>query len=270
MSSRAAIAVALIAALSFPAPAFAAKKVDAKREAAKLARKAKVHYQRSQFLEAARLFLKAYELSKVSSQLRNAAKSFERANELDEALKQWERYRDLKSIKRDERLEAVANIDLIHEKKRKAEVEQAVEAARIAAEKAQLEAQAAKEAAVEAQRAPPPPPPVAPPPPIIVETAPPKDTGPSVGPWIVMAGGVAIGIASAIVWFVAQSRLNNLERQLGMRGLDGLITGTTFDDADATFSGINRDRTISGALLGTAIAVAAAGGLWLTLDYTLE
>src|SRR5262245_17613242 len=115
MSIRGVIAVALCASLMVPAPAFATK---GKKEAAKLARKAKQHYQRSEFLEAAQLFLKAYELSNVPSQLRNAAKSFEKADALEQALTQWERYRSLR-ISRDERLEADAHLDLIHEKQRK-------------------------------------------------------------------------------------------------------------------------------------------------------
>ena len=113
---RSLIAVALIAALSFPAPLFAAS-AKGKKEAAKLARQAKRHYQQSQFLDAAQLFQKAYELSKVPSQLRNAAKSFEKAEALDKALSAWEQYKSLR-ITRDEQLEAEAHVDLIHEKQR--------------------------------------------------------------------------------------------------------------------------------------------------------
>jgi tetratricopeptide (TPR) repeat protein len=261
------IAMALIAALSFPAPLLAAS-AKGKKEAAKLARKAKRHYQQSQFLEAAQLFQKAYELSKVPSQLRNAAKSFEKAEALEKALSAWEQYKALR-ISRDEQLEAEAHIDLIHEKKRKAQVEKAVDAARLAAERAQLEARAAKEAVVEASRAPPP---VAPPPPaLVLETSPKEEKGPVIFPWVVVGTGLALGIVSAVLWFVAQADYEDFTKRLAVRDGQGLVIGfNDIEEANDGFDSINTKRNASGALLGVAITAIVAGGIWATLDYTLD
>ncbi len=88
-------------------------------------------------------------------------------------------------------------------------------------------------------------------------------------PGSLIGSGAAIGIASAIVWFSAKSQLHSLDRRLETRGLDGLISGTTLPDAEDDFATINRNRTVSGVLLGTSLAALIAGGVWLTLDYAL-
>jgi hypothetical protein len=258
------IAVALIAALAVPAPAFAQSK--GKKEAAKLARRAKKHYQRSEFLEAAQLFLKAYELSNVPSQLRNAAKSFEKADALEQAMVQWERYRGLR-ISRDERLEADAHIDLIHEKQRKVQVQDQVEAARIAAENARLEAEAAKNAVNEARNLPPPPPP---PPEVVIRSTEPKDDSAPIFPWLVIGAGAVLGIVSAVLWAVAQNNLDTLNKRLMIRDGNNLSTELTYEEALDEHGSINTQRNASGALLGTSIAAIVGGGIWLALDYTLD
>jgi hypothetical protein len=260
------IAVALIAALLNPAPIFAAPK--GKKEAAKLARRAKKHYQKSEFLEAAQLFLKSYELSNVPSQLRNAAKSFEKADALEQALAQWERYRSLR-ISRDERLEAEAHIDLIHEKQRKVQVQEAVEAARVAAENARLEAEAAKNAAVEARNAPPPPPPP-PSPEVVIRSTKPAEKGTPIFPWLVIGAGAVLGIVSAVLWAVAQNNLDTLNKRLMIRDGNDLATELTYEEGLAEVDSINKNRNASGALLGTSIAAIVAGGIWLTLEYALD
>src|SRR5688572_6504886 len=72
------------------------------------------------YQEAARHFLRAYDLSRNPTQLRNAAKSFEQANFHAEALAQWERYAelDIPGEKRDEARNRIDALRSLLEEKR--------------------------------------------------------------------------------------------------------------------------------------------------------
>jgi hypothetical protein len=234
-----------------------------KQKAARLARDATKQYQDQAYLKAGALFLEAYDLSGVTSQLRNAAKAFEQGSDLPKALELWSKYRDLRGVSRDERLEAVAHIDLIKERQRNDAAQKAAEAAARAAERAQKDAEEARKSAALAatRKAPEPPPPA-----LVVEETPEETSSASFAPWIVLGAGGVLGIVSAVLWFVTDSSHADLEKRLSMTDQFGLIVGTSFDDAESDLASINRNRAISGVLLGTAITAVATGGIWAIVD----
>lgn len=70
-------------------------------------------YRAERYVEAARHFLRAYELSHNPTQLHNAAKALEKGEFLSQALVQWERYAEIDSISAEKRALANARIDAI-------------------------------------------------------------------------------------------------------------------------------------------------------------
>lgn len=204
-------------------------------EAAQLARSAIVDYEAERFDRAAAAFLRAYEITKVPVQLRNAAKSYEAAGELGTAKSLWERYRDLEEVDAKQRVYANARI-----------------------------------ASIEAELAPPPPPPppppeVAPPPPAIVAPPPPPpEEGRSyTGTFVAAAGAIVaiVGVVFVVSGAGAQSDLEDRTSQLDARGL---IVGTSYREYLDDQSAINRDYGIGGGLI-TLGAIGVGTGLALQL-----
>lgn len=173
---------------------------------------------------AAEHFLRAFELSGRSAQLKNAAVSFERGGKRPEARTTWIRYAYLPDVSADRREAALAKA-------------------------AELERPASPTPSI--------PPLEAPPPPKLVEVvaAPPPDPPTRVGPWIVFGAGLAAAIGGGALYGTALATKADYERTAESgRGL------VTRDEGEAATlrSGLGI------GLVSAGLCVALAGLLWPT------
>lgn len=165
-------ALILLAALLAPTAALATQAEDE-------ARRGLAQYKAGAYAESAASFLRAYELSGSHTQLKNAAKAFEQASMLAEALTQWRRYatiKDLESDKRELAAAKVAALELqIAERRNK--------------EKRALAEKAARE------RPTPPPPSIVP-----AQPAPPPVKSSNAVRWIVVGVGAAVAVTGSALY----------------------------------------------------------------------
>lgn len=231
-----------------------------KEDPVAVVKRAAAAYKDGNHREAGQLFERAYELTNLPTQLRNAAKAYQDGQHWSEAVGAWERYRDV-APGPSERAEAEAQIALIQEKQAAEKARQEAEAAKKAAAEAEARARAA-----EAKPAPPPapPPPVAPPPAIV--TPPPPASSPPYGAYATMGVGAAALITAGVLFFHADSRLGTLDDQLGTTDGSGLIVGISRADANAELDAINTERNASAVVAGAGVALAAIGVVWWALS----
>jgi len=222
--------------------------------AAEVAKEAVAKYRAGEHAAAAELFVEAHELSGRATPLRNAAKAFEAAGMLDQAMSHWRRYKAHDGVGQDEKAEAAAHIELIKERKRNVEAMNAVEAATKAAqaasrdaERARAEAAAAREAAQTAQT-----------------QAPGDGRSPLVGILGLSVGGAAV-IAGGVVWLLQQNRLSEVDDRLAELDDAGKIVGITPAQLQSELNAINGQRIASGVLLGVGAAALTAGVVWFLL-----
>ncbi|MEQ8277376.1 MAG: hypothetical protein RMA76_02480 [Deltaproteobacteria bacterium] len=238
-----------------PAPVQARAK---KKQAAALTRRAIKLYKRAEYQRAAALFLEAYELSKRPAQLRNAAKSYQEADDIDAAEPLWRRYLDLPGLSVDERNEAKAHLATIGERKKNAKMRETAEDLRAAAERAREEAEAARIAAEAAASAP-------------------RNNNTArvtvdethaapVGGYVLFGAGAGVLAAGAVLWFVASGELASVDERLAMRNNQGRIVGIGPAELDSELQSINTKRVISGLLVAAGVVSAAGGITWLLID----
>lgn len=238
-----ALVLALALALGAPSAALAADPDPA----VTLVEQAAAAYRAGRYVAAAELFVSAFELSKAPVQLRNAAKAYERAEQLDAALTAWRRYAAQPGLTDAEQGEAAAEIRAIEQRQAAARARADADAARQAADAARAEAQAAQSRAEAAQaRA------------DAVREAPPS----KVGAYVLVGAGAASLVAAGAVFLHAQGRLSDLDEDLATTDGAGRITGISVEQATSERSGIESERTASAVLLGVGLAAAAGGALW--------
>ena len=225
--------------------------------AAEVAKEAVTQYRAGNHEEAAKLFVEAYDLSGRATQLRNAAKAYEAAGKLVDALDCWTRYESHEGVGRDEVAEAEAHIELIKERRRNIGAQKAVEAATRAAEQAGREADQARQEAARAREAA-----------TVAQTrtaeAESAGRSPVVGIAGLSVGGAAL-IASGVVWFLQQARLADVDDRLGELDDAGKISGITPAQLQSELNSINGQRIASGVLLGVGAAAAVGGVIWFLL-----
>lgn len=117
-------------------PKRARVQTDAQR-AAELVQRAAERYRAGKYVEAAVLFREAYALSKLPTQLRNAAKAYADGGLVDDALEAWRAYAVHPKLSPAERSEAEAQVALIEERRRTAQALADADAAKRAAEEAE-------------------------------------------------------------------------------------------------------------------------------------
>ena len=258
---RASLALAGLAALALALSSAPARAGETDTRAAELVKRAVELYRAGTNLEAAQLFLEAFELSHRPAQLRNAAKAFEGAGRIEEALVLWERYRGLAGVGRDELAEAEARIEAIREKRKNAEALVAVGAAQAAAEAARLEAEKARAEAVEARaeaaranagaaNA------------SLAASAPASSGRSRVWPVVTTAGGGALIATGVVLWLVQSSQLSDLDAHLADEE-GGRIIGITPAEAERQLSTINSERVAAGVLAVVGVVAAGGGAAWL-------
>jgi hypothetical protein len=253
----------IVSFLGLLAPRAFAGAVDKEAKAIAIVRQAVLAYSSGDFAEAGRLFFDAYELSHRSTQLRNAAKAYEQAGRIHDALGLWQRYR---SIEKSGAVEAEAHIELIRERER---AQSEIERARLEAERARSDAERAKieGARVSAEDTSPlrsvaaeTPPSVAAP--TIVRASPPEPDTPLAGYLTIGLGG-ALMASSVVVWLASDAALDDLHRKLAITDpVTGRTTGIAYSDVQPSVDAINRERVIAGVLGGVGLATAAAGVIW--------
>lgn len=228
-----------------------------RRRAKRISRKALKKYQEGEKEEAARLFLRAYDLSHHPVQLRNAARALEETEALEESKRLWQQLLTHDGVTPDERREAEAHVDLIDEKIRRAETARVAEEARAAAERAELEARAAKKAAdTAAMNA------------SLARSSAEREVEPTqvYGAWGVLGGGGLLLGSSLTVFLVSDRRASRLDDRIAIRDGQGRIAGISAVEVQAEVDQINRERLASRVLLGVGLAVAVTGVLWWVLE----
>ncbi len=213
-----------------------------KSAASVLVERAVAAYKQGDFAKAGSFFHEAYELSHAPEQLRNAAKAYQKADDLDSAEASWREFTELDGIGASERSEAEAQLALIAEKRRS-----------IAAEE---EARRAREEAARVKTA-------------TVAVAAPAPVEPRsvlpVGPIVTLAAAVAVGIAGGAVYWHSEQRLSRLDDQLEIKDSEGRIVGVNRLDAEDQIDAINDEHIVAFALAGVAGAAAIAGAVWWIL-----
>ncbi len=232
----------LLLLIALLAPSAARAQTDA---AEVLVERAVAAYRQGDLAKAGAFFLEAYELSLVPAQLRNAAKAYQDADDLDHAESLWARFAALEAIGPSERAEAEAQVGLIRERRK-------LIAAQAEARRAREEAATVRTATVTPTSA-------------SVKFQAPRRTLP-VGPIITLAAAVAVGVAGAAVYAHADQRLRHLDDQLEIVDDGGLIVGIDRPSAQDQLDQINQERGIAVALGAIAGAAAIAGGVWWLLD----
>jgi tetratricopeptide (TPR) repeat protein len=225
--------------LLLPVHAFAADKA-----AEVLVERAVAAYKQGDYGKAGAFFLEAYELSRVPAQLRNAAKAYQAADDLERAEDLWSQLAAIESLSTSERAEAEAQLQVIEERRKAITAEE--EAAR------------AREEALRARTAT-----VASAPPVTAEA--PKFRLP-VGPVVTLAAAVAFAAAGGGLYYHSDTKLRDLDDRLSIKDDDDLIVGIDRLAAEDELEGVNRERTIAYALAGVAGAAALTGVVWWLLD----
>lgn len=234
---------ALIAVLTLGLPTSGWAQAGPDAAAVGLVQQATEAYRGGRYQAAAELFISAFELSSAPIQLRNAAKAYAKAEAWTQAAQTWRRYRDLPELSAGERAEAEAELRALDERQAALRSEQAALQASAEAEAARAQAEAAEAEAARAR-------------------AELKDeqARPLLGYILVGAGALSVA-ASAVLFFHADSRLGHLDEGLGRTDAQGRITGVSVATAEDELAGINRERTVSGVLLGVGLSAALGGTL---------
>lgn len=227
-----------------------------KKQAAALTRRAIKLYKRAEYQRAGALFLEAYELSGRAAQLRNAAKSYQEAGQLEEAAPLWNRYLEVPDLTIDERNEAKAHLATIEERKKNVKMRETAEDLRASAERAREQAEAARIAAEAAAAAPRT---------TTVRTTPDEPPSAPVGGYVLFGAGAGVLAAGAVLWFVASGELASVDERLAMRNTQGRITGIGPDELESELESINTKRVISGLLVAAGVVSAAGGITWLLI-----
>jgi len=218
-------------------------------------------YHAGDFQIAGRMYLQAYALSNSASTLWNAGKSFRAA-----AKQAFENQEIEKSVElRKEALETLNRLLKNHElpPKRLALTLEQIE---------RLKIQIAEQEKRLAETPPPPAPPVAtkiapPPPPrkesvsVVSKPAAASKTG----PWSLIVGGGALGIASASIYFFSESEYTELKSKVELDPTTNLIPMTyNREDLLKEEDQINLYRKVSlGLAIGAGVAVVA-GSVWMS------
>lgn len=102
-------------------------------------------------------------------------------------------------------------------------------------------------------------------------TKPPATAESSVAlPWVIAAGGAALGITGVALAGWAASDRSSLENKLVPDAQTGLITGISESEAKAEQSSIDNRRIVAGVLGGVGLAAGAVGGWMLWKAYHPE
>jgi tetratricopeptide (TPR) repeat protein len=242
--SKGAAVLLLALAQVAPTPALAQPPAEV------LVERAVAAYKAGDYSRAGALFFDAYELSKASAQLRNAAKAYQKADDLERAEDLWSRYLELDSISGSERSEAEAQLALIEERRKAATAEEEARRAR---------EEAAHPKTITATIA------VAPPTP----AAEPSHFQLPAGPIVMLAIGAASAIGGAVVYTVGNNRLEDLDDKLEQKDSGGLIIGIHVADAQDDLDSVNRDYTVAAVLGSIAGAALITGAVWWLLDLEL-
>jgi len=196
-------------------------------DAEKKARQALVEYQSGQYEAAGRLFLEAWQLSGQPTPLRNAAKAFELAGALDDAIVHWSVFATLPEVSREDREEARRHVLDIREKLQKPVI------------------------------APPPEP--APRPDPAVQKG---NDAAVVGTWTLIGSGAALVVTGGALFGVAESQLRDLDVALADRDALGKVTGIERATAQSDLASINDKRAAGIALLAVGSATLVGGVAW--------
>lgn len=210
------------------------------------------------YREAAEAFLRAFELSGIHIQLRNAAKSLSEAGQTEHATRLWLKVFYHPQASRADRQEAQAFLSRLN-RSPEHDVHPAGPPPALEEEsgpkgpkgpKPGLEAQPPLESRLTQ----------------LMETPPKDDPGPSVAWWVVGSLSIASVVAGGLILASSRSDLGDLDAALAQRQ-QGRIIGVTFSAAENQLSSIRRDHAISAALLGVGGAGLLASTLGLSLDW---
>lgn len=260
------VAIALVLVIGFVQPGVAQASKRSKRAVALSLQAIELH-RAGRFEEAARRFLEAYALSKRPIQLRNAAKSMEQSSRLDEALELWQRFGALPGLDPRDAAEATAHADIIRARWKEQEASQRLKAATLQAEAARVWAEAARKDAGRAaghraagQRA-------------AGQVDLTVDASPPAKPWlayVAVAGGAALMVSGGVLLGLSQSRVASLDDKLAQRDAAGVVVGISREEAQNEVAAVNRDRIVSGSLLGVgALTLGIAAAILLADDEVL-
>lgn len=200
-------------------------------DAEQKARQALVEYQSGQFEAAGRLFLEAWQLSGQPTPLRNAAKAFELAGMLDDAIVHWSVFATLPEVSLEDRAEARRHVLDIREKLQKPVIK---------------------------------PPPDRPP---LVDPQPDpalqgSDDAAVAGTWTLIGSGAALVITGGALFGVAETQLRDLDVALADRDALGKVTGIERATAQAELASVNDKRAAGIALLAVGSATLIGGIAW--------
>lgn len=247
---RAACLVSLGLALCSPASSLAAAKaVD---PAVTLVQQGAEAYKAGRYVAAAELFVSAFELSKAPIQLRNAAKAYTKGEQWSQAEATWQRYAALSDLSPAERAEAKAELSALKQRKVAQQAQAEAKTAQAQARAARQEALRAEAAQAQAERL------------AAVSTQPAQEPSSPVLAYALVGTGAAAVLTSAVLFFHANARLNDLDADLAMTNDAGQIDGIRRDDAQSELSGVEAERTASAVLLAVGAASAIGGAaLWM-------
>ncbi len=247
---RAACIVCLGLALVAPASSLAA--TGAPDPAVTLVQQGAEAYKAGRYVAAAELFVSAFELSKAPIQLRNAAKAFGKAEQWPQAQATWQRYAALPDLSPAERAEAQAELSALKQRKVAQQAQAQAQQAQAQAQAARQDAARAEQQAAQAERL------------AAASMRPAQASSSPVVAYALVGTGAAAVLTSAVLFFHANARLNNLDADLAMTNGAGQIDGISRDDAQSELSGVQAERTASAVLLAVGAASAVAGtALWM-------
>lgn len=227
--------------------ALAAPPADHKRApeplspAEQLAAKGVAAYRAKAFESAGRYFFRAYELSGEPTQLRNAAKAYDAAGEVELAREYWQRLFDTPGLSETDRAEAQAHL---------ASSTPATDPERTTDD---------ERASIAPAR--PQPAPLHEDPASVIVERPPSET-PSRAPWIIGSAGIAAVVVGAVLYAESSSQRADLVRRLDEKE-NGLTAGISYQDSLSARSRIVNLRVASGLAITAGIAAITAGTLWL-------
>lgn len=229
-------------------------------------------YERGSYEEAASLFLEAFRLSQHPSQLRNAAKAFQKAGMTDQALAAWRRYRENPSISEEERAEADAGIASVAASPHTpAPGDARTTPQRDDPGAASSTTELAPRAIAPLARAgtiPTLPVSASPAAPASVAEAPPAEGSSTLETtgYVLFPAAGALAIASTVLWVAAGNRLSALDASLARRDSMGRITEIGPTELGDEIDQINTRRVLSGVLAGVAVTAALTGTIFLIVS----
>ena len=241
--------------------------VDPSPDPVEVVRKAAEAYRRRDYREAGDLFVRAYRLTEIPVQLRNAAKAYEDGELWSEALDAWAEYRTISSLGSTEQAEAEMEIASIERQRvlfRKAEEEVAlVERQRARSKEDDVRRARLPEPTEDVGNASSP---------VLTEPSPSalvvpesRAAKPLYGAWVTAGAGVTALVAAGIVALHADSRVRGLDDRLAMVDGQGHITGIRQMEAVDELSAINVERNAAVVTAGVGAVALLTGVLWWML-----